>query len=223
MTACAQRLVQPRESSRSLAANAPSDLLRTDCNLALWRRPVPRQVTKSLSMWAERDPVPFEATVSSPNDNLSHAWSALPKTIRAWLEADVRGLLNVFFDLARPSSAALKFGVIGTDQCRKFHVDYLRYRLITTYVGLGTEWIPDRAVNRAMLGVPPEDPKLANAVIVKDARAVQHAVAGDVLLMKGARHEHGVGLVHRSPPIEHVEVRRVVLVVSTIKRSTTSP
>jgi hypothetical protein len=42
------------------------------------------------------------------------------------------------------------------------------------------------------------------------------AQAGDVVIMKGQNHRHGLGAVHRSPPIEGLSASRVVLVVSTI-------
>ena len=53
-------------------------------------------------------------------------------------------------------------------------------------------------------------------LIVPEASAVRCAQAGDVVIMKGQNHRHGLGAVHRSPPIEGLSASRVVLVVSTI-------
>ena len=33
--------------------------------------------------------------------------------------------------------------VVRTDSCRKFHADYVTARLITTYLGEGTQWLDE--------------------------------------------------------------------------------
>jgi hypothetical protein len=57
----------------------------------------------------------------------------------------------------------------------------------------------------------------ANTRIVARAESVCHAVAGDVLVMKGALHPFSRGVVHRSPPIEGIRKVRVVLVASSVE------
>ena len=103
-----------------------------------------------------------------------------------------------------------------TISAKKFHVDNLRYRMITTYVGPGTEYVPEAYVNRHALERSFCDPTSANRAIVRDERFIFRASPGDVLLMKGFGASRGGGAVHRSPPIEGTEERRVVLVVSTV-------
>jgi len=106
--------------------------------------------------------------------------------------------------------------VVSDDQCRKFHVDAVRLRLVTTYVGPGTEWVPGEAVDREALARLIPCPAEANAAIVPVASAIHRAEAGHVLVLKGSRHENaaGGGAVHRSPPIEHRGALRVALVVT---------
>jgi hypothetical protein len=98
----------------------------------------------------------------------------------------------------------VRFDVVRTDSCRKFHQDYVALRLLVTYAGAGTEWVDDGDVVRSELGRVDVPLGEANARIVPDCRAIRRASAGDVLVLKGAsfpRNEHR-GAVHRSPPIE---------------------
>ncbi|XYI03973.1 DUF1826 domain-containing protein [Sorangium sp. So ce1128] len=64
------------------------------------------------------------------------------------------------------------------------------------------------------MGRPASSTHHANQEIVRSASAVRHAVAGDVIVMKGARHACRRGAVHRSPPIEASGTIRVVLAAS---------
>lgn len=190
------------------------DLENPDCSLSSWNRPIPLPVIQALSAWAERDAPRVESTVHEPNGALRGVCSGLPRAASAWLKRDVRALLRLLFDVSRADAVTLRFGVVHSDLCRKFHIDYLRYRLITTYVGPGTEWVPNVSVNRNVLASPPPDADQANSLIIKHPSAIRRAAPGEVLLMKGANHPHGLGLVHRSPPVEHLGVRRLVLVLS---------
>ena len=36
--------------------------------------------------------------------------------------------------------------------CPRFHTDYVKCRLVTTYVGPATQWLPHDLVNRSKLG-----------------------------------------------------------------------
>jgi hypothetical protein len=79
--------------------------------------------------------------------------------------------------------------------------------------------VPNEAVNRASMVPSVGCPLEANARAVTDPSAIQHAAKGEVLIMKGDRHGHGCGLVHRSPPVEHLGLTRVVLVISAVERA----
>lgn len=220
-------MTQPVFTSASSWANVPSplqiapdvpvalsSLQDKNCSLVGWRRDIPPDVTSGLGTWVSSTQGRVEQLVHSPSERLSWAMNGLTSSVRSWLHDDIQALLEVLFDVAAPHAAAVKFGVVTTNQCRKFHVDYVNFRLITTYLGPGTDWLTNDNVNRDILEDPPEDHNEANALIVKDTRQIRRAAAGEVLLMKGARHDNGVGLVHRSPPIENTGAKRAVLVIS---------
>jgi hypothetical protein len=143
--------------------------------------------------------------------------TAAPGETRAWLRQDISRLLCRVCVLAEVAEARVFFGVIRDDQCRKFHVDAVRLRLVTTYVGPGTEWVPSEAVDRDALARAIPHPAQANTAIVRDPREVRRASPGDVLALKGSRHPDAAsgGAVHRSPPIEHdAGALRVALVLT---------
>jgi len=146
------------------------------------------------------------------------ATRGLAEPASTWLTVDVAVLIARLAHLADARRLRVSLGAVRTDRCRKFHVDYVRYRLVTTYVGPGTEWVPDSAVHREALDHPPDCPCDANKEIVKDASAIRHAVPGEVVVMKGALHPNSLGAVHRSPPIEGTGRVRVVLIASTVDR-----
>lgn len=191
-------------------------LARHEVNLVAWHRELPTGLAAQLVEWAQRFPARFDQLVDVPNDDLSAATLGLVEPARAWLTMDVARLVARLAHVADARRVHVSFGAVRTDQCRKFHVDYVRYRLVTTYVGPGTEWVPDDAVRREALDHPPDCPCDANKEIVRDASAIRHAIPGEVILMKGAVHPDHRGAVHRSPPIEGTGQVRVVLIASTV-------
>jgi hypothetical protein len=138
----------------------------------------------------------------------------IPSELEAWITADIETLAMYFLALAPAKALRVALGVHRTDHCRKFHVDYLPLRLVCTYYGPGTQWVPDASVNRAAMASSSNCPVEANTQIVPDAMQVRHAGAGDVLMMKGASWPESRGQVHRSPPIEAEGSARVVLIVN---------
>lgn len=185
-------------------------------NLTSWYREIPVGLAAHLVPWAKCFPAEFSEVVSLQKYDLSAATRGLTEAEQRWLMEDFATLLSRFSEIADTDRIRVSFGAVRTDQCRKFHVDYVRYRLITTYVGPGTEWLPDEAVCREVLKAPPECPKDANQKIVRDAAAIRYAKSGEILVMKGALHLNSNGVVHRSPPIEGSGQIRIVLSMSTV-------
>ncbi len=214
------QLASTSKRSRAAAELAAREQLACDeVDLVTWHRELPPGLEPQLASWVQHHPATFDRVVTLQSHDLTEATSGLAEPARAWLTADLAELLARLADLAQTRRLRVSFGAVRTDQCRKFHVDHVRYRLVTTYLGPGTEWVPEHAVDRAALAHPASCPCDANKSIVRDEAAVRHAIAGDVLLMKGARHPSQRGAVHRSPPIEGTRQVRVVLVASTVDGS----
>lgn len=217
--------VTPSHGSSSFDIGTTIDTLRllpsSAANVAVWRRQFPLDSGAALSLCINEFATPFECTVNMndgvPETLLSRLSLLDSHGQLAWLRADIALLVQTFAAFANSEKLRIYFGAVRTDQCRKFHVDYVRLRMIATYCGPGTEWIANEDVHRATLEHPPNCPCDANRQILRPGAAARHAHAGDVVLLKGSRFGDGeLGAVHRSPPIEQQGVTRVILVVSSV-------
>lgn len=199
-----------QDASGLLAVRDPS------VTLSIWERALPESLPGALEAWAASDHPTYEYRGPSTEAHVGRALTGLDETARSWLERDLADLLQRFVAVTGSDHVRLSFGVERSDKCRKFHVDHLRFRLITTYLGPGTEWVPADAVNHAAMGHPTDCPCDANKDIVRDPAAVRHARAGDVLIMRGTQNSREEGAVHRSPPIAETGTARVVYILSTV-------
>lgn len=186
-------------------------------NVSVWRRRLPGELLAALR--ESPPPFAFEAELRGEGPPLVAALDTLRAPARALLERDVDMLTRYFVALTGARRVRFNFSVLRDDRCRKFHVDYLPLRLVTTYSGPGTEWLPDDAVHRPALMGSPECADAANAGIVRDGRRVHRARPGDVLLLKGVHYTGSASgaAVHRSPPIEAIGATRVVLTLTALE------
>jgi hypothetical protein len=102
--------------------------------------------------------------------------------------ADMAEVCGTFCDTL--NSEAVSF-FLGTERgCRRYHIDNVPMRLLVTYAGQGTEWLPDEAADRIALakGAPNED-------IIKDPSKRQFMNNWDIAIFRGGPK----GLLHRTP------------------------
>ncbi|TVS11366.1 MAG: DUF1826 domain-containing protein [Wenzhouxiangella sp.] len=189
--------------------------------LAVWQRCPPKNVTAAAERLAEvrqaaeyrfnwrpdTGPMDFIEVFSKLDRHLS-----LP-ALHA-LSDDAHTLMNLAARLAKSLQPELNADELGVriervigDGCRLFHVDRLSARLICTWTGPGTEWLPEGSFDRAGLGCGCNDHVL-------DPDASRQIPTGAVALLRGdlCRGHEGGGLVHRSPPAQ-AGVRRVLMAV----------
>lgn len=199
-----------------LDAGVFDELRQAAVTLSVWRRQLPADIRRGLALSVRRVETAFDDVVAPDSYELDSVFRGWPSdAARQWLMRDVARLVRSFAARANSRRVRLRFGPIRDDRCRKFHVDYTRLRLITTYVGPATQWIADEDVQRSALADPPACPNEANRLILRAGGSVRQARAGDVLLMKGEL-SRSPGLVHRSPPVASTGCCRVVLVVTTV-------
>lgn len=102
------------------------------------------------------------------------------------------------FDLG---SAGLRLTALDRAMCPRFHVDKIPCRLVTTYQGIATEWLPHHHVDRSKLGAGSEGKSDEQSGLFQNLEDIQRLHQGEVALLKGEGWEgnEGAGLVHRSP------------------------
>ena len=104
-----------------------------------------------------------------------------------WLE-DMADVCKTFCELEKIEAVSFHLGTQRA--CRRYHIDNVPKRMLVTYAGKGTEWLPDEAADReAFLSGEP------NEKIIKDPSALQFINQWDVAVFRGGPE----GVLHRTP------------------------
>ncbi|MXP26281.1 DUF1826 domain-containing protein [Altererythrobacter indicus] len=115
------------------------------------------------------------------------------------LLADIQRLGQAQAELAQSSGVEIRLEVVESNSCYKFHADYVTCRLLTTYVGQGTQWIEARHREE------PEPP-------------IQQLSFGEVGFFKGRLWQDSPTILHRSPPISGTGEQRLLLVIDPVEK-----
>jgi hypothetical protein len=187
-------------------SGAAGDLDLVDPTLILWRRPE-RCALRPLLRYYERAEAAGNidsALVSMAGEigqgRIAELLPPAPKRLvaaRSAFAEELRRLIRLFAAVADTTAVRVKLEVEREDRCRYFHTDRVGLRLLCTYLGPGTEWVPDEFADRSALCSGD------NAAIVPDPRQIRRLAPFWVGLFKGDldRDCSGRGCVHRSPPI----------------------
>lgn len=188
---------------------SPKDLAgiaRPEVSIAVWLRPIDEWLARIV------DALPAEALPHLRIEQLPvkdaavELQSAIANRRRALhpLLDDIVTLVALYRDLTGLDTVRLRLERVGDDACRYFHTDRVRLRLLCTYRGPGTEWVPDRFVRRDGRGCSVEP----------QPEQVRSLRRFDVGLLKGAAwpppHRP---CMHRSPPIAGTGVARLLLCI----------
>lgn len=179
------------------------EVLRPDCNLAIWEREDPRGLTGLLDN-APKD-VRFETTLSHLREALLQNMDAagfFGLKVKKDLADDIQQLAEHFCAVLGLRELEVRLEIVTTNSCRKWHSDYVKARLITTYTGTGTQWLEAPDTYRVQRGFEP--------------LRIREMSPGDVGIFKG-RLATDNPAVHRSPPIEDSCGERLLLVLNPLE------
>ncbi|MGY4524904.1 DUF1826 domain-containing protein [Pseudomonas sp. UBA4617] len=173
-----------------------TDVLHDGVNLAVWRRRLPAQLEDFAALAVSLGrPLADQRVIDVDERHRPVLTELLRETAdlhgyEAFV-ADVTWLVAAYTCLVGARRVGLRLRILAEPMCPRFHVDNVPLRLLTTYAGPGTEWLPLQASKGVDLRTaqPPVD-------------NIQHLQAGDVALLKGEKWQgnEGAGLMHRSPP-----------------------
>jgi hypothetical protein len=193
----------PTADTATILPPAPlPDHVRIDSDSAVLATIDQPQVT--LAVWERPSPLPapdlegfptirFAAATPSVAAGVREALGALPS--RPWhetLAADAARLAMLYATWTGEERVEVRIERVTGNGCWKFHADYVGLRLITTYCGQATQWLP--------LGAT-------------DETAPRALSAGDVGLFKGRERAGDRAIIHRSPPIAGTGEDRLLLVI----------
>jgi Protein of unknown function (DUF1826) len=176
------------------------DVLKPDRNLAVWKR-------DNISGFdAVLDNAPTDFRFTAPKSHLPDllpskmdAHGFVRSATRAAFEADIIELATRYCTLLSLDELEVRLELVTTNSCRKWHSDYVRARLISTYVGQGTQWLDGSDAIRVKQGLDPIH--------------VHSMKAGDVGIFKG-KLATNTPAIHRSPPIGGSGETRLLLVLN---------
>ena len=178
-------------------------ILDNDCNLAIWQREPLSRIAALLLETIE--PLRFAARLSDLENRLGAECNAAgysDSPARQALIRDIVSLADQYCAIMQLAQVQVRLDIVTTDSCRKFHADYVKARLITTYAGTGTQWIEGADVARVAKGAEPAN--------------VHTLGTGDVGLFKGKMWTQDPA-IHRSPPIAGTGEHRLVLVLDPVR------
>ncbi|WP_373492270.1 DUF1826 domain-containing protein [Parasphingorhabdus sp.] len=194
--------VDTKERSVALIAGNPESLsgIRNESvAIAIWKR-VPPLCLSELKLDGISD-LCFTAAIGELAAALNVALEDAGHQrdgARDILHADILSLADRFARIMQTKFVEIRLEHVTTNACKKFHTDYVTARLITTYIGQGTQWLDEDQPADCDCG---------------DPHNIQQMRTGDVALFKG-RLWSTCAAIHRSPPIEGTGEERLVLVIN---------
>ncbi|MGF6459588.1 DUF1826 domain-containing protein [Pseudomonas frederiksbergensis] len=189
---------------------ALTGILDDGVNLALWQRQLPAHITDfGRLLLSLNEPLAESLSLEMPDEDAEpnlHGLASGFSDLEGYegFIADVSWLVSAFTCLLGAQRIGLRLRVLDKAMCPRFHVDHVPVRLITTYAGIGSQWLKEGAMDRRQLGKPEAEPQ--------DESLIQQISSGEVALLKGEKWHgnEGFGLIHRSPQPASGE-RRLIL------------
>ena len=186
-----------------------ADIYQEEVNIVTWQRDLPLSLKNSVSDFLDSN-LTFKSNLTVTPKNVRSCLSEkLGSAEQAELIENIAELVDIFCFLLETSHAGLRLSALDSAMCPKFHVDRVPCRLVTTYQGIATEWLPHHVVDRTKLGTGSNGLLDSESGLYQHPDDIQQLTCGDVALLKGETwfNNENAGLVHRSPALSAGEVR----------------
>ncbi|RXJ73938.1 succinylglutamate desuccinylase [Veronia nyctiphanis] len=182
-------------------------------NIAVWQRQLTPETQQAVADLVAGHPIFRSSMTLRVDDALTGLIDELQyKEPTNHLARDIAQLVDMFGCLFELTRVGIRITVLSKAMCPKFHVDNVPCRLVTTYVGDATEWLPNKGIDRTKLGHGSEGRADHESGLYNHQRDIQQLNAGDIALLKGERWEgnEDTGLIHRSPVLKEGDARLLV-------------
>lgn len=181
-------------------------------NMAIWQRHITPGVAEAAAEFVASRQKPYLSAIMTPNEAPSLLRKEMGGSSFDELADDVSVLVDMFCCLFDLDQVGLRMTVLRDPMCPKFHVDHVPCRLITTYTGVATQWLPHHLVRRDKLGQGSQGKPDHESGLYRCESDIQSMACADVALLKGEgwQGNQNAGLVHRSPAIKSGESRLLV-------------
>mmetsp|Transcript_17745 Transcript_17745/g.17829 ORF Transcript_17745/g.17829 Transcript_17745/m.17829 type:complete len:227 (+) Transcript_17745:102-782(+) len=144
--------------------------------------------------------------------------SVIPNSLRDSndLNADILSMISIMKSIAEKNDKiTCRFHAFQNIKCPKWHEDNVKYRLLKTYIGPGTEWVDpsDYMIRMKNFLLSSSDKDLQ----VNNIDKIQYSQTGDTLIIRGkqAASLNKSPVLHRSPVINNNNNKmRLLLTIS---------
>ncbi|MBX9407417.1 DUF1826 domain-containing protein [Pseudomonas baetica] len=199
-----------RYQHRGATPKVLTRILEDETNLAVWQRQLPLHIAEFADLLLSlNDPLAESLCLEMADEEAEPDLAGLAGGLRdlqgyEGFIADLKWLVSAFACLLGARRIGLRLRVLDKAMCPRFHVDHVPVRLISTYAGVGSQWLKEGAMDRQQLGQANAQPQ--------DSAQIQQLASGEVALLKGEKWHgnEGFGLIHRSPQPAAGE-RRLIL------------
>lgn len=196
-----------RHMSQNKQPTVLSDIYKEEINIAIWQRHKQFSVKEFLAL----NPTFQKEMVLTPQDALSRISESFDNNMTEVSE-DIALLVDMFCYLFELNQVGMRLKVLDKAMCPKFHVDKVPCRLVTTYQGMATQWLPHELFDQTKLGWGCNGLPDNESGLYQSESDIQQLHCGDVALIKGTlwKGNENAGLVHRSPELVANEKRLIL-------------
>jgi hypothetical protein len=207
-----------RKTAMSDKPSVLTDIYDDQVNLVVWQNTLTNTVNQDIKQLLV-EATHLKAILTATPDNIVSELSEHSHSLndKHSLCQYISTLVDMFCTLFELKAVGLRLTILDEAMCPKFHVDHVPCRLITTFSGIGTQWLPHSKVDRRKLGAGSLGKSDESSGIMQNLDDIENLSTGDVALLKGEGwySNEGGGLVHRSPALKNAE-RRLVLTLDFI-------
>ncbi|NOU52862.1 DUF1826 domain-containing protein [Pseudoalteromonas sp. JBTF-M23] len=199
--ACAQKQ-QLHSWSSSPLPESLTHIIVADISVAIWRRDINTVIAGYFDEVFHVLGLGIRSVLTM--DSLKdHLVTALPNgTGKLAAIEDIYLLSDMLTYLFGCSSVGLRLAPLSSAMCPKLHVDQIPVRLVNTYLGEGTQWLPNEMLSAyANTGAGEIELKTAVHNGYYSENSIQQLNAFDVALLKGSAWQEGqahMAAIHRS-------------------------
>lgn len=209
------------KDTQSTELEVLTDIYQENTNIVVWKRSLADKLIQAADILLDKQPDLEKLIVLSPNNAFSSVYKVIGNSEHyKVLAQDIAQLVDIFCRLFDIEHATLKLTALDRAMCPRFHVDRVPCRMITTYHGAATEWLPHHLADRSKLGTGNKGKPDEFSGIFERSNDIRQLSVGDVALLKGELwyKNEGAGLIHRSPQLSSSN-RRLLLTIDFIDDS----
>jgi len=203
LESCTAMPITLKQLAQGKEPTALSDIYQAQTNIAIWQRELSASLQGCVKEFAITKPN-FQTRMSlTPQNALARVSESFNTNDLDEVSEDIAELVDMFCYLFELKQAGIRLKVLNQAMCPKFHVDRVPCRLVTTYQGVATQWLPHDLIDPTKLGQGSNGLPDHESGLYQNTNDIQQLASGDVALLKGTlwQGNENTGLVHRSPAL----------------------